>query len=158
MWAELFRYLTKTNIVHVPYKGAAPAQADVVSGQIHMMFTALPAATSFVKAGRLKALAVSSAQRVSTLPDIPTMGESGISDFELEYWYGFFAPAATPKDILARLNADTISVLRLPEIAASLFKQGLQPLIKTQDQFAAFIRSEIQKWAVVVKASGTKLD
>lgn len=158
MWSELFRHLTKTNIVHVPYKGAAPAQADVMGGQVQMMFTTLPAATPFVRAGRLKALAVSSAQRAPTMPQIPTMAESGVAGFEVVYWYGFFAPAATPKDILARIHADTAAVLRLPEIASSLSNQGLQTLSKSQEEFVAFIRSEMEKWAVVVKASGAKVD
>jgi tripartite-type tricarboxylate transporter receptor subunit TctC len=158
MWSELFRYLTKTNIVHVPYKGASLAQTDVMAGQVQMMFTTLPAATPFVKAGRLKALAVSSAQRAPTMPGIPTMAESGVAGFEVVYWYGFFAPAATPKDILARIHSDTAAVLRLPEIVSSLSTQGLQPLSKSQEEFAAFIRSEMEKWAVVVKASGAKVD
>jgi tripartite-type tricarboxylate transporter receptor subunit TctC len=158
MWSELFRYLTKTNIVHVPYKGAAPAQADVMGGQVQMMFTTLPAATPFVKAGRLKALAVSSAQRAPTMPGIPTMAQSGVAGFEVVYWYGFFAPAATPKDILARIHSDTAAVLRLPEIVSSLSNQGLQPLSKSQEEFVAFIRSEMEKWAIVVKASGAKVD
>ena len=158
MWSELFRHLTKTKIVHVPYKGAAPAQADVMGGQVQMMFTTLPAATPFVRAGRLKALAVSSAQRAPTMPQIPTMAESGVAGFEVVYWYGFFAPAATPKDILARIHADTAAVLRLPEIVSSLSNQGLQPLSKSQEEFVAFIRSEMEKWAVVVKASGARVD
>ncbi len=158
MWSELFRHLTKTNIVHVPYKGAAPAQADVMGGQVQMMFTTLPAAMPFVKAGRLKALAVSSAQRAPTMPEIPTMAESGVAGFEVVYWYGFFAPAATPKDIVARIYSDTAAVLRLPEIAGSLSNQGLLPLSNSQEEFVAFIRSEIEKWAVVVKASGARVD
>jgi tripartite-type tricarboxylate transporter receptor subunit TctC len=154
----LFSYLTKTKIVHVPYKGAAPAQADVIGGQVQMMFTTLPAATPLVKAGRLKALAVSSAQRAPSLPDIPTMAESGVAGFEVVYWYGFFAPSATPKDVVARIHADTAAVLRLPEIAGSLAGQGLQPIGVSQEEFVAFIRSEMEKWAVVIKASGAKVD
>ncbi len=158
MWSVLFGHLTKTRIVHVPYKGAAPAQTDVISGQLQMMFSTLPAATPFVKAGRLKALAVSSAQRAPSLPQIPTMAESGVAGFEAVYWYGFFAPAATPKDILARIHSDTAAVLRLPEIASTLANQGLQTLNISQDAFAAFVRGDMERWAVVVKASGARVD
>jgi tripartite-type tricarboxylate transporter receptor subunit TctC len=158
MWSVLFAHLTKTKIIHVPYKGGAPAQTDVMSGQVQMMFATLPAATPFIKPARLKALAVTSAQRAPTMPQIPTMAESGVAGFEALYWYGFFAPAATPKDILSRIYADTTAVLRLPEIASSLATQGLQPFNMSQEAFVTFIRSEMDKWAVVVKASGARVD
>ena len=158
MAAELFRYLTKADIVHVPYKGVAPAMADVIGGQVQVLFTTLPSATAFIKAGRLKALGVASPQRASSMPELATMAESGVPGYEMEYWYGFFAPAATPKDILARIHADTTEVLRQPDVVANLGKQGVHPVIKTQAQFAAFVRADIENWAVVVKASGTKVD
>lgn len=158
MWSVMFAHMTGTRLVHVPYKGAAPAQTDVMSGQLQMMFSTLPAATPFVNAGRLKALAVSSAQRAPTLANVPTVMESGVPGFEAVYWYGFFAPAATPKEVQARIYTDTAAVLRLPEIVASLSKQGLQPLNQSQDAFAAFVRSEMDKWARVVKASGARVD
>lgn len=158
MWSVLFSHLTGAKIVHVPYKGAAPAQTDVISGQVQMMFTTLPAGTPFVKAGRLKALAVSSAQRAPSMPEIPTMKESGVAGFEVVYWYGFFAPAATPKDVLARIAADSAAVLRQPDIVNGLAHRGLQPLGLSQDAFAAFIRADMEKWAVVVKASGARVD
>ncbi len=158
MSGELFRYLTKIDIVHVAYKGAGPALADLVGGQVHLMFSTLPAAAPFVKAGRLKALAVSSAQRAPSMSEIPTMAESGVPGYEVEYWYGFFAPAATPKDVLARIHADTAEVLRLLDVVANFAKQGLDPIKKTQAQFAAFVKADIEKWAVVVKASGAEVD
>ena len=158
MWSVMFAHMTGTQIVHVPYKGAAPAQTDVMSGQLQMMFSTLPAATPFVNAGRLKALAVSSAQRVPTMPNIPTVMESGVPGFEAVYWYGFFAPAATPKEAQARIYADTAAVLRLPEIVGNLSRQGLQPINQSPDAFAAFVRAEIDKWAKVVKASGARVD
>ncbi len=158
MGAELFRYMTKIDIVHVPYKGVAPAITDVVGGQVQVLFTTLPSATAFIKAGRLKALGVASPQRASSMPELATMAESGVPGYEMEYWYGFFAPAATPKDILARIYTDTMEVLRQPDVVANLSKQGVQPTIKTQGEFAAFVRADIEKWAVVVKASGVKLD
>ena len=158
MSGELFRYLTKIDIVHIPYKGAGPALADLVGGQVHLMFSTLPAAAPFVIAGRLKALAVSSAQRAPSMPEVPTMAESGVPGYEVVYWYGFFAPAATPKDILARIHADTAEVLRLPDVVANFAKQGLDPIKQTQAQFAAFVKADIEKWAVVVKASGAEID
>lgn len=158
MWSVLLSHLTKIKIVHVPYKGAAPAQTDVMSGQLQMMFSTLPAATPFVKAGRLKALAVSSAQRAPSMPQIPTMAESGVPGFEAVYWYGLFAPAATPRDVLTRIHNDTAAVLRLPEIVASLGNQGLQTIGLSQEAFAAFIRKDMERWAVVVKASGARVD
>ena len=158
MSGELFRYLTKIEIVHVAYKGAGPALADLVGGQVHLMFSTLPAAAPFVKAGRLKALAVSSAQRAPSMSEIPTMVESGVPGYEVVYWYGFFAPAATPKDVLARIHADTAEVLRLPDVVANFAKQGLDPIKQTQAQFAAFVKADIEKWAVVVKASGAEID
>jgi tripartite-type tricarboxylate transporter receptor subunit TctC len=158
MWSVMFAHMTGTRLVHVPYKGAAPAQTDVMSGQLQMMFSTLPAATPFVNGGRLKALAVSSAHRAPTMPNVPTVAESGVPGFEAVYWYGFFAPAATPKDVQARIYADTSAVLRLPEIVGSLSKQGLQPLNHTQEAFAAFIRAEMDKWGKVVKASGARVD
>lgn len=158
MSGELFRYLTKIDIVHIAYKGAGPALADLVGGQVHLMFSTLPAAAPFVTAGRLKALAVSSAQRAPSMPEIPTMVESGVPGYEVVYWYGFFAPAATPKDVLARIHADTAEVLRLPDVVANFAKQGLDPIKQTQAQFAAFVKADIEKWAVVVKASGAEVD
>ena len=158
MSTELFRYLTKIDIVHVPYKGVGPAITDVVGGQVQILFTTVPSVTAFMQAGRLKALAVTSAERAPSIPEVPTMAESGVPGYEVEYWYGFFAPAATPKDILARIHAATTEVLRLPDVIANFARQGVQPVIKTQERFAAFVKADIEKWAVVVKASGTKVD
>ena len=158
MSTELFPYLPKIDLVHVPYKGVGPAITDVVGGQVQILFTTVPSVTAFMKAGRLKALAVTSAERAPSIPEVPTMAESGVPGYEVEYWYGFFAPAATPKDILARIHAATTEVLRLPDVIANFARQGVQPVIKTQERFAAFVKADIEKWAVVVKASGTKVD
>ncbi len=156
MSGELFNYLTKVNIVHIPYKGAGPALADVAGGQVHIMFSTVPAAIGLMKAGRLRALGVSSAKRYPALPDVPTMIEAGIPGYEVEYWYGFLAPAATPKDVIARIHSDTSQVLRMPEPVASLDAQGLLPIVKSQSEFAAFVKADIERWAVVVKASGAE--
>jgi tripartite-type tricarboxylate transporter receptor subunit TctC len=158
MWSVMLAHMTGINIVHVAYKGAGPAQVDVMSGQVQMMFSTLPAATPFVNSGRLKALAVSSAKRVPTLPQVPTVMESGVPGFEAVYWYGFFAPVATPKDVQSRVLSDTAAVLKTPDIVASLSKQGLQTFDLSQAQFAAFVRAEGEKWRKVVKGSGARLD
>ena len=158
MSAEMFLHVTKTKMVHISYKGAGPALTDVVGGQVHVMFSTLPAATALIKANRLKALAVTSPQRAPSMPIIPTMLESGLPNYEVEYWYGFFAPAATPKDVLARINTESQQVLRNADIIARLAEQGLQVIGKTPEQFTAFVKADIDKWAIVVKASGVKLD
>lgn len=156
MSGELFNYLNKVNIVHIPYKGAGPALADVAGGQVHIMYSTVPAAIGLLKGGRLRALGVSTAARYPALPDVPTMIEAGVPGYEVEYWYGFLAPAATPKDVIARIHRDTSQVLQLPETMASLDVQGLLPIRKSQSEFAAFVKEDIERWAVVVKASGAE--
>ncbi len=158
MSAEMFLHVTKTRMVHISYKGAGPALTDVVGGQVHVMFSTLPAATALIKAGRLKALAVSSPQRAPTMPGIPTMLESGLPNYEVEYWYGFFAPAATPREVLARIHTESQQVLRNADTIARLAEQGLQVIARTPEQFTAFVKADMEKWAAVVKASGAKLE
>ncbi len=158
MSAEMFLHVTQTKMVHISYKGAGPALTDIVGGQVHVMFSTLPAATALIKASRLKALAVSSPQRAPTMPGIPTMLESGLPNYEVDYWYGFFAPAATPREVLARIAAESQQVLRNTDTSARLAEQGLQVIAKTPEQFTAFVKTDIAKWATVVKASGAKLE
>jgi tripartite-type tricarboxylate transporter receptor subunit TctC len=158
MSAEMFLHVTQTKMTHISYKGAGPALTDVVGGQVHVMFSTLPAATALIKASRLKALAVSSPQRAPSMAAIPTMLESGLPNYEVEYWYGFFAPAATPREVLARINSESQQVLRGADTIARLAEQGLQVIGKTPEQFTAFVKADIAKWATVVKASGVKLD
>jgi tripartite-type tricarboxylate transporter receptor subunit TctC len=158
MSAEMFLHVTQTKMVHISYKGAGPALTDIVGGQVHVMFSTLPAATALIKAGRLKALAVSSPKRAPTMPGIPTMLESGLPGYEVEYWYSFFAPAATSKDVLARINTESQQVLRNADVISRLAEQGLQVIGKTPEQFAAFVKADMEKWATVVKASGARLD
>ena len=155
---ELFRSTAGVKWTHVPYKGAPVALADVVSGQVQVMFSSLPAAVGLITAGRLKALAVSTIKRSDTLPQVPTVAESGVSGYEVVYWYGLFAPAATPGEIIARLHTETVQALKAPEVIASLNKQGANPGAMSQAQFADFVRSEVAKWGKVVKASGAKVD
>jgi len=155
MCGELFRYLTKAEITHIPYKGAAPALADVVGGQVHIMFSTVPAAAGLVQSGRLRALAVSTAQRYRTLPGVPTMIEAGVANYEVEYWYGFFAPSATPAAIIERINDETSQQLRNPEMISNMQARGLDPIHKSRKEFEAYVRQDIERWAPAVKASGS---
>lgn len=155
---ELFRSVAGVTWTHVPYKGAPAALADLVSGQVQVMFSSLPAAVGLINSGRLKALAVSTANRSRTLAQVPTVMESGVPGYEVVYWYGLFAPAATPKEIVARLHNEIAQALRAPEVVGSLGKQGATPGAMSQAQFTDFVKSEVAKWGKVVKASGAKVD
>ncbi|MCC6535319.1 MAG: tripartite tricarboxylate transporter substrate binding protein [Burkholderiales bacterium] len=154
MCGELFRYLTKVRITHIPYKGAAPAQADIVGGQIHFMFSTVPASLGLVQAGRLRALAVTTEKRYRSLPGVPTMIEAGIANYQVEYWYGFFAPAATPLAIVERIHEETAQQIRNPDMIASLEARGLDPLPKARKEFEAYVNRDIERWGPVVKDSG----
>lgn len=156
MGAELFRYLTSVDITHVPYKGVGAAVADTVAGQVQMTFTTVPSVVTFVRSGQLRSLGVASAQRTPQLKEVPTFIEAGTPEYLMDYWYCLVAPAATPKDTQARLNAATRDVMRLPEVAAGLDKMGLLPLTMTAEAFAAYVRKENERWAAVVKAAGIK--
>jgi tripartite-type tricarboxylate transporter receptor subunit TctC len=156
MCGELFRYLTKADIAHIPYKGAAPALADLVGGQVQIMFSTVPAAIGLVQAGRLKALGVSTAQRYRTLPGVPTMIEAGIPGYEVEYWYGFFAPAATPVAIIERIHEEAALQIRNPEMIAAMQARGLDPMPKSRKEFETYVKQDIERWAPAVKASGAK--
>jgi tripartite-type tricarboxylate transporter receptor subunit TctC len=158
MGAELFRYLTGANITHVPYKGVGPAVADTVAGQVQMTFTTVPSAVSFIRSGQLRALAVASAQRAPQLPDVPTFVESGVPDYLMDYWYCLAAPAATPKDVQARLNGALREAMRMPDVVASLDKSGLIPLNMSAEEFVAYVRKDSERWAAVVKAAGIKAE
>ena len=158
MGAELFRYLTKADIAHVPYKGVGPAVADTVAGQVQMTFTTVPSVVNFVRSGQLRSLGVASAQRAPQMPDVPTFIEAGVPEYLMDYWYCLVAPAATPKDLQARLNTAVRDVMRNPEVAASLDKMGLLPLTMTAEEFAAYVRKENERWAAVVKAAGIKAE
>ncbi|MFN0306095.1 MAG: Bug family tripartite tricarboxylate transporter substrate binding protein [Burkholderiales bacterium] len=158
MAAELFRYLAKVDLTHVPYKGVGPAVADLVGGQVQLVFTTLPSAVGFLKGGQLKAIAMASTQRVPAVPDVPTFVESGLAAYVMDYWYGLFVPAATPKDIQARLDAASRDVLRLPDVVASFEKSGLVPMSGSPQAFAAFVKNDMARWAAVVKSAGIKVE
>jgi tripartite-type tricarboxylate transporter receptor subunit TctC len=153
MTLELFRLATGVNVVPVPYKGGAPALVDLLGGHIPAMFDNMSTQLSVIKSGRTRALAVTSPKRTSHLPDVPTMLESGVA-VDVTVWYGLCAPAALPKPILAKLNADLHKALNSPDAQRRLIEQGVDPAPSTPEQFAAFIRAETEKWAKVVKEAG----
>ncbi len=154
--AEMFKAQTRTDIVHVPYKGTSLAQVDLVSGQVHMMIVSIPALLPHIRNGRLRALAVGAEQRVKLLPEVPTMREEGLDRFNANSWYGFFAPAGTPNDIVTRLNRETVRILRSDDIRASLAAQGADTVGNSPAEFAAHIRNELAKWQQAVKDAAIK--
>ena len=155
---ELFKVDTKTDIVHVPYKGGAPATQALLAGDTQFMFDNLANAMPQVKAGKLKALAVTTAERSKLAPDLPTMAEAGMPGFDISTWFGLLAPAGTPKDVIAKWNAEVVKILNSPDMRERLTAQGAEPAPTTPEQFVAFIQSEIPKYARIVKISGAKVD
>ncbi len=155
---ELFKVLTGVQMTHVPYKGSAPALTDLVGGQVQLMFDNLPSSLAFIKAGKLRALAVTSKTRAAALPDVPTMVEAGVPDFEASSWFGILAPAGTPRDIVVRINAEVARWLATPDAREKLAGQGAIAAGGAPEDFARHIASESAKWAKVVKASGAKVE
>lgn len=155
---ELFKLMSGTDIVHVPYKGTAPAMIDTVGGQVSLDMDNMLALLPYVKTNQLRALAVTSVKRSQLLPNVPTMDESGYRGFEVNPWFGTLAPAATPKEIVARINRDTVKVLKAPKVRERLFALGAEPVGNTPEQFMQYLKSEVQKWAKVVKATGARVD
>jgi tripartite-type tricarboxylate transporter receptor subunit TctC len=153
---ELFRMMAGVNIVHIPYKGAAPATTDVIAGQIQMSFASTPGSVPVVKAGKVRALGVTSTKRISKLPDVPTLAEAALPGYEASVWYGVVAPAHTPRDIVQRLNTEIAKIVATPSHRERMLAGDFEPTTSTPDQFAAFIKSETAKWGKVVKASGAK--
>ena len=154
--AELFNSMAKVNIVHVPYKGSADIVVAIAAGQIDMSFPSITVAQPLLDAGKLKALALTSAKRMSSVPTIPTLDESGLPGYDRYAWYGVAAPAGVPKTIIARLNAEIGKVVNTPEMKKSFEKQGLEVQTNTPEQYAAFIRSEIAQNAKLVQLAGVK--
>jgi tripartite-type tricarboxylate transporter receptor subunit TctC len=155
---ELIKLETGMNIVHVPYKAAAGALADVVGGHIDATIAAVQTAHPHVQSGRLRALAVMSLERSSAYPDVPTMKEQGLPDLEVETWYAAFAPANTPSQIIQKLNSDINAVLREPQVREAIEKQGMSPVGGTAQRLAELVKTEIPRWARVVAAAGIKAD
>lgn len=155
---ELFNLMAKVRLVHVPYKGGADAVVATASGQVDMSFASVTSALPLIKVGKLKALAVTSATRVSSAPSIPTVNESGLPGYDRSSWYGIAAPAAVPKDIIARLNAEIGKAVNTPEMKESLNKQGLEPQTNTSEQFVALVHKEIADSARLIKLTGAKAE
>lgn len=155
---ELFKTMAKVDLVHVPYKGSAPAVSDLLGNQIAIMFDNLPSVIPHVRSGKLRAIAVSTAKRSPDLPNVPTIAEAGVPGYEAMSWFGLFAPAATPAPVKAKLHAALLKVLAIPEVKKKIDDQGGEPVSEFPEQFAAFIQKESQKWAKVVKDSGASVD
>jgi tripartite-type tricarboxylate transporter receptor subunit TctC len=156
--AELFNTLAKVTLVHVPYRGTGPAIVGLMSGEASVMFMPTTNAVSLVKAGRLRALAVTSRVRVPAMPELPTVSESGLKGYESSQWYGMLAPAGTPVEVLGLLNSHVIKIMQASDMKQRLTAEGLVAVGGTREQFAAHIKSERTKWAKVIKASGAKVD
>lgn len=155
---EAFKIATGTDMLHVPYKGSGPALTDLMGGQVQLMFDSLPSSMPFIQGGKLRAVAVTTARRSSALPNQPTVAESGVPGFDMSTWYGVWAPAGTPRDVVARLGREIAAVVQLPAVRDRLLALGAEPVGNSPEEFAAFNRSEMAKWARIVKQSGAKVD
>ncbi len=155
---ELFKHEANINITHIPYKGSAPAITDLLGGRISMMFDITPGQISFIKEGRLKALAVTSAARVAALPDTPTIAESGLPGFEATSWFAYVAPRGTPRPVIARLNEALQKVLAKPELRKSLVGLGVEAFPGSVESMAELLRRDTAKWSELVKSSGATVD
>ena len=158
MAGELMKSQAKISAVHIPYAGAAPAQLGLLAGQTDFMFDNLASATAQIKAGKLRALAATTVQRASAMPDVPTMAEAGLPGFDVSTWFGVFAPAGTPREVVARLNAAFTTALRSPEMRERLARMGAEPAPGTPEQFSELVRSELAKYQSLVKFSGARVD
>ncbi|KDB99991.1 tripartite tricarboxylate transporter family receptor [Bordetella bronchiseptica MBORD624] len=158
MAGELFKQRAGIDVLHVPYKGSAPAVTDLIGGQVQFMFDNMPSSWPHVQAGKLRALAVTTTERSASAPDLPTMKESGFENFDVSSWFGLIAPAGTPPEVVNTLNAAMVKALDKPEVLQSYEKLGAVAQKTTPAEFGAFIKSEVEGWAPVVKASGATVD
>jgi tripartite-type tricarboxylate transporter receptor subunit TctC len=156
MAGELFKVMAGINIVHVPYKGNAPAITDTIGGQVEMTFSGVPALVPHIESGRLRGIAIGSLKRFSALPNIPTFDESGLKGYEATTWFGLMAPVKTPRDIVNRVSVETDKVLKSADIKQRFAVEGLEPMGGTPESFTTFVKSEIDKYAKVVKAAAIK--
>jgi tripartite-type tricarboxylate transporter receptor subunit TctC len=155
---ELFKMMAGIEMVHVPYKGSSPALTDLLGGQVKVMFDNLPTALPHVKAGKLRALAVTAAKRSPTLPEVPTVAESGLPEFDVSSWFAMFAPAKTPPEIVAKLNGEIVKILNSADVKEKLAQHGVEPAPTSPEELAAFAKAETEKWGKVVKATGATAD
>ena len=157
MAGELFKSMSGTDILHIPHKGSAEARNDVMGGHVQMMFDAVTAMKGAIDAGEVRALATTGLQRSSVMPNVPTVNESGVPGYEATIWLGIMAPKGTPKEIVDRLNAEIAKIIAKPEIRDAWAKQGAVPMTMTPDQFGAYLKQDIEKWAKVIKTAGIDL-
>ncbi len=155
---ELYKLRTGTQLVHVPYRGGGPAVTDVMGGQVPLLWVSIPAAAQFVKSGKLKALAVSTIKRSAAFPDVPTMQEAGVADFEVDSWYAMFVPAKTPKAVIEKLNRALNAVVALPEIKERLLAQGSEGVGGTPEALGKVVESELGRWVKLAKDAGIRLE
>jgi tripartite-type tricarboxylate transporter receptor subunit TctC len=156
--AELFSSMAGVKMTHVSYKGPAAALIDLLGGRIEFYINTLPSAMPHVRAKKLKVLAITSLNRTALLPDLPTVSESGVPGYEMTSWYGVLAPNGTPREVIQKLSSDFVRAIRIPEVSEKLNEAGAEPVANTPEQYAAFIRNELKKWAKVVQESGAKVD
>lgn len=155
--AELFKTMTGTKIAHIPYKGSGPAVTALMSGEIDLLFSPMPPTVPLVKSGRIRALAVTTLKRSPAMPDVPTMNDT-LKGFESDNWYGMFFPAGTSRDIINRFNTEMTKVLKDPEVRANMARDGSEPLGSTPEEFGAYFKREVEKYAKVIKAAGAQVD
>jgi tripartite-type tricarboxylate transporter receptor subunit TctC len=155
---ELFKGMAGVEMQHIPYKGSPPALNDVMGGQVSMTFDNITTAWALAKGGKLRALAVTTASRSPVAPEVPTLAESGLPGYEIGSWQGVFAPAGTPPDIVKRLNAEIVKIIKSPDVQKKLIDLGAEPVGDSPEQFAAFVKTEVVMWGDVVKKSGAKVD
>lgn len=158
MTGELFKHRAGVDLVHVPYKGSGPGMTDLIGGQVPIMFDSLASALPHIQSGRIRILAVTTAQRVPQLPEVPTIAEAGYPGYAGVGWSGFVLPAGTPREIVEKVSADTQAVLREPETARRIVERGAIPDPTTPQQYADFIRAEIAKWGEVARVAKVRLD
>jgi tripartite-type tricarboxylate transporter receptor subunit TctC len=156
--AELFKSLAGIDVVHVPYKGGAPALSDLVGGQLTFMIENMPGTMPYARAGNLRALAITSPQRTELAPELPTMAEAGVPGYEISGWNGLFAAKGTPPDIVARLHSEVTKILRTPEVRQELATLGAEPVGDTPDEFAAFLRADAARWGKIIQEKGIRSD
>lgn len=155
---ELFKQMSKSFIVHIPYRGAGPALQDLIAGNVDMMFDGLGSSATHIRSGRIKALAVASPKRVPAFPDVPTAAEAGLSGYEVSTWYGIWAVKGTPKEVVDRMYDEVVKAINTPELREIWANNGSEIALMKQADFARFLNSEIKRWAQVTKTSGAKLD
>ena len=155
---EIFNTAANVKLRHIPYKGSNPAMMDVLAGNVDLMVSSLPSAIAQIKSGKLRALAVTSARRSTSLPDVPTVAESGFKDFDVSTWYGLFMPAGTPKDVVSTVNAEVNKLLNTAEMKAAIHAQGAETQNMTPEQFSTLLKTDYQKWKGIVQASGATIE